>query len=673
MKRLPCSLPALMFLAAFAPSLHAQDQGIVEAMASVLAVEDARRYDEAALLQGLTFPDTLVRARAAMAVGRIGDARGTALLLPVLLDSVNVRPAAAFALGLLRDPAAVGPLVRLLTIDPGTDLVTAQEAITAIARIGGREAAEFFTSALSGRVPVISTNENAIRQQLVGEAWRLGPDAPVNDLVPFLNDTSPELRWRAVYSTSRLRQAARVAGTRIAGLLRDKLAFTRELAARALVPAWVDSAGMQRENTAELLAGLLTDDDPGVRINALRSLGLYRLPAMGSRVTPLLGDPHSHVQLQAIATLGDLGGAEASLALVSIATSDKAFGYRREALLALARSDTAALRAAATRFARSSDWRERAVAAEAEATAFGGGASTWLQDPDGRVAAAALQAWVARDDKPDAQLAGQVRQMLGHPDVVVRTAAATALIRSPSTSDITALGAAYRKAALDTIPDAAIAALDALAAIAHSSPEAEGQVDALFLAGTPRPKDYQVVGWAEDNWDQAARKWGPAFPVATGRSAADYREIARRFFTGTNRVPHVTIEIDQKGTVELELLGPDAPITVATFLQLVGRRYFDRLRFHRVVPNFVVQDGDPRGDGNGGPGYAIRDEINRWRYSGPMLGMALSGPDTGGSQWFINLSPQPHLDGIYTVFGRVVNGQGVLQRILPGDQIRTIR
>jgi cyclophilin family peptidyl-prolyl cis-trans isomerase len=94
----------------------------------------------------------------------------------------------------------------------------------------------------------------------------------------------------------------------------------------------------------------------------------------------------------------------------------------------------------------------------------------------------------------------------------------------------------------------------------------------------------------------------------------------------------------------------------------------------------VVQDGDPRGDGWGGPplagapvhAWAIRDEINPVRYAGAVLGMALSGPDTGNSQWFVNLSPQPHLDGTYTVFGRVVR-RGGLDRITQGDSIVAIR
>ncbi len=86
----------------------------------------------------------------------------------------------------------------------------------------------------------------------------------------------------------------------------------------------------------------------------------------------------------------------------------------------------------------------------------------------------------------------------------------------------------------------------------------------------------------------------------------------------------------------------------------------------------MVQDGDPRGDGWGGPGFAIRDEVNPVRYAIGTVGMALSGPNTGGSQYFITHSPQPHLDGIYTIFGRVVGGTAVLNAIGQGDRIRSI-
>src|SRR2546430_11021500 len=100
--------------------------------------------------------------------------------------------------------------------------------------------------------------------------------------------------------------------------------------------------------------------------------------------------------------------------------------------------------------------------------------------------------------------------------------------------------------------------------------------------------------------------------------------------------------------------------------------YTTLFRSHRVVPNFVVQDGDPRGDGWGGPGFVLRDEMNPVRYDVGTMGMALSGPDTGGSQFFITHSPQPHLDGGYTVFGRLVSGFTVLSAIAQGDRIRSI-
>jgi cyclophilin family peptidyl-prolyl cis-trans isomerase len=159
-------------------------------------------------------------------------------------------------------------------------------------------------------------------------------------------------------------------------------------------------------------------------------------------------------------------------------------------------------------------------------------------------------------------------------------------------------------------------------------------------------------------------------PLETGRAPQEYRELLERSL----REPSPEVEIvTDSGTIRLRLLAADAPTTVESFLRLADRGYFDGQEWPRVVPNFVVQGGDPRGDTNGGPGYTLRDEINRHRYDTGTLGMALSGPDTGGSQFFITHSPQPHLDGTYAVFGEVVQGQAVTQVILPGDRIHQIR
>ena len=129
----------------------------------------------------------------------------------------------------------------------------------------------------------------------------------------------------------------------------------------------------------------------------------------------------------------------------------------------------------------------------------------------------------------------------------------------------------------------------------------------------------------------------------------------------------------EKGLVQIELAVVDAPRTVANFTALTRKGFFVNIPWHRVVADFVVQGGDPRGDGEGGPGYTIRDEINQRPYLRGTVGMALDWADTGGSQFFITHSPQPHLDGRYTVFGQVVAGMDVVDALGQWDVVRTIR
>src|SRR5207244_526314 len=161
----------------------------------------------------------------------------------------------------------------------------------------------------------------------------------------------------------------------------------------------------------------------------------------------------------------------------------------------------------------------------------------------------------------------------------------------------------------------------------------------VLLGANPRSDDYVLRRTIAERLGEAAlrRAWGAVGPVETGRTAEEYQDLVRRYIIGTARPGPVTIETE-RGNVVLTLSAYDAPLTVDNFVRLLDRRYFDNGRWHRVVPNFVVQDGDPRGDGTGGPGTTIRDEINRHRYDRGTVGMALSGPDTGGSQFFITHS-----------------------------------
>jgi len=127
-----------------------------------------------------------------------------------------------------------------------------------------------------------------------------------------------------------------------------------------------------------------------------------------------------------------------------------------------------------------------------------------------------------------------------------------------------------------------------------------------------------------------------------------------------------------QGEVTIRLLTDVAPATVASFVELASEGYFSRTEIHRVVPNFVVQAGDPTGTGLGDPGYSLRCEISGIPYERGTVGMALSGKDTGGSQFFIALSRQPHLDWHYTVFGQVISGIEVVDAIEEGDEITAV-
>mgnify|MGYP001580373687 CR=1 FL=1 len=127
-----------------------------------------------------------------------------------------------------------------------------------------------------------------------------------------------------------------------------------------------------------------------------------------------------------------------------------------------------------------------------------------------------------------------------------------------------------------------------------------------------------------------------------------------------------------KGIIKLQLMREHAPFTVLSFVKLARRGFYKGLTFHRVVPNFVVQGGDPRGDGWGGPGYAIRSEFSMTNFERGMVGIASAGKDTEGCQFFITHSPAPHLDGRYTIFAKVVEGQDVVDRIQVGDTITEI-
>jgi peptidyl-prolyl cis-trans isomerase B (cyclophilin B) len=140
-----------------------------------------------------------------------------------------------------------------------------------------------------------------------------------------------------------------------------------------------------------------------------------------------------------------------------------------------------------------------------------------------------------------------------------------------------------------------------------------------------------------------------------------------------DRVYEVKLETD-KGNIHLELYPEHAPNTVNNFIFLVNQQFYDGVIFHRVIDNFMIQGGDPTGTGRGGPGYRFEDELlnNPLKHESKVISMANAGPNTNGSQFFITHFPQPHLDGKHTVFGKVIQGEDVVDNIQQGDVIQKV-
>jgi cyclophilin family peptidyl-prolyl cis-trans isomerase len=304
-------------------------------------------------------------------------------------------------------------------------------------------------------------------------------------------------------------------------------------------------------------------------------------------------------------------------------------------------------------------------------TLGGDTAIAWLvdltEDKDVRVAGAAMSALGTADSGRARFVA---RDLLDHIDTGVRATAIGILGRQLSSADVSVLLEAFARAQSDDDADARLAVIRALGRKSESDPS----VAMTFFRQFPSSTDYNARRTAAQAFPDSIVGWGPIFPVETGRTKDDYRQIVRRFLLPGERgeLPRWELETE-RGRIEIDFYSADAPITAHTFFQLTEQGYFDGGRWHRVVHNFVIQDGDPRGDGSGGPGFTIRDELNRHRYQRGSVGMALGGPDTGGSQFFITHAMQPHLDGTYTVFGRVRSGLGIVDETTQGDRLRSAR
>ncbi|HEY0514415.1 MAG TPA: peptidylprolyl isomerase [Thermoanaerobaculia bacterium] len=637
--------------AADRPALEVPD---LEVRALLLLLVDRQTYDVFTVQQALKGSAAL-REELAASLGRIPDPQGLGPLEGLLIDDEPaVRRAAAFSLGVLGDP---GGQTALFAAVRDKDQETGALAVEALGKLKARA-----VDVLEALLPLPEPERWA---RLLPHLFRFKEETIVAIAERGLQQTDPALHARAAYALSR--DPFPQALPTLRKLLADPQPRVRAWAARSL---GIVGSG----DDLALLRPLLDDPDsgdPGPLIQALRSAralvaGGKAQPIAGwsPRLRALLDDPRPGVRVSAIDAAGVWNSAELGEILAARAAGGETW-ERGTALVALAAGKHPRAAELAATAAAEKDEALRARAAEAAgALGLPAGAAVIERlagDASPRVRAAALGAWLAADPK-----ASEVaRKALADPDAAVRGTAFDWLAEHPMVP-LADLGAALPGVYRDATEESGLAGVRAVAARAKAEPLERGAAIALLetLAGGG---PYVLRREAGESLGKLGRKVPALEPVERAKGPEIYREIVQR-----TRRPR-TVEIrTQRGTITVRLACPQAPLTCLNFLSLAAQGFYDGVTFHRVVPDFVVQGGDPRGDGTGGPGYVIRDEINRLRYDRGAVGMALAGPDTGGSQFFITLSPQPHLDGGYTVFGEVTGGAEVLDQIRLGDRIEKV-
>lgn len=578
--------------------------------------------------------------------------------------------------------------------------------------------------------------EEAKRERQSSETVRLGLTAALrarpegSDIVValFLTNLRSHIRADAANTMARLR--AKNANAALRGMLmNDEDPIARANAARAL------GAADDKESVNMLIVAAVEDDDSRVRVSAVRSLAALRDPfaverllehgekllarvrtASGSDRTPRKGlavsNPAEKSELLEIAAgLGRLvpktNDARTVRFLTALGEADR---YRSpETEIAFAR--VAPKKYSEYLIAKKPDLKTSRAATDAALQGIREFATLGTSDEEAELKRQAVEQlrrgltkYKAGEAQPTAfavpeilrsyaafkpeGLDAELRHHLADKDVFVRAAAADLIADlPPSTVNANAL----RDALISSLQkdkqynDAQLGLLDALGKVAGRNSISAASMASYAPDFLVRKKAAEVLkqfpGWSDtltdrsEKWQSNVSTLKPYNPKSGTRlgqvlnTDSDYRRaLARR--NGSVKAVLTT----QKGTFTIDLLPEDAPLTVDNFIKLARARYFDGLEVHRVVPNFVMQYGDPRGDGNGGPGWSIRCEVNMVPYERGAVGMALSGKDTGGSQWFVTHSQQPHLDGGYTVFGKVNEaGMKVVDKIVRGDKILSVR
>jgi cyclophilin family peptidyl-prolyl cis-trans isomerase/HEAT repeat protein len=623
-----------------------------EKLAFIVHLEDQRKLDEQ-LYKLLGDDSAEIRARAAMAVGRIGGNGTAERLFPLLKDdSLSVALTAAFAIG---QSGEKGVALRLAESAADLAPVAGREALISAGRLADSTSQDLknkLSEFLSSQSPEI--REGACRGLFFANAKDKVPQL----VALFQTEPDDDVKREALYALARLGSTE---GSAIyVNYLANPDPFTRGLAVRGL-------QSVSSEEASHYLAIALNDGDKGVVAQAVRALAPKKtVEAMDKLcaklfhendeklVVELLTALKSQANPCAIATVRDMLATDSSR---NILVAGIAYIAEIEKTNALGLLDSMSTHS--NPFVRASCARSYGLTASDKITSR---AAILFADEDPLVRNAALETLFGTDSF---NVDFYISKAFTDRDFTVTSTAIEQIKIRKLTRYLRDLRTLFDRTGLDDI-DLRRGAVDVAKAFLAAGPDT---IARSILIKAMTDEEYIVRREAALAAKEVLGE-DHLSAVQFAKTKITERELKNAFETMTAN-PIVTVSTS-KGKFTMELHFEIAPLTVLNFVSLVKDKYYDGLSFHRVVPNFVVQGGDPRGDGSGGPGYMIRCEYTSTPYKRGTVGIATSGKDTGGSQWFVTLSPQPHLEGRYTVFAEVISGMEIVDQIVPGDIIQAM-
>lgn len=614
----------------------------------IALAEDSRLLPAELIDKSMASPDSTVRARMAYAIGIVGEPVTFDRLRQLLSDeSEFVQIAATFAAGQVADTASQDQLV---TLSKSINPEVRKSALDALSKLGTQSASSRLSEVLN------DNNEMSTIRALAAQwMFRLKDEPSGNALISQAMSTHDTIRERVHYSL--MRRSIKDAQPIFRLGLNDKVEQIQILSIN----------GLSRINdTAASIAiqPLLLSANSRVQYHAVNFMSKFSVTeALPQLINLTKGGNDPHVRLAAVQALAKFKDNQTALTLMEL-LNDSDVNIASAALVAYSATGRPDAATFAQLFVGDPDPRKRVAAAQAFGAIKTDTARTMMEylfrDQVPLIRSEALEQLIGL--KIPELTNRLIESALADTDFMPVAIAAGHIATEKNMQQLGRLcGVYYAGSPIENQQSALDAIIELADSVKDKSPLATLADSAMHH------REYSI----RKRGRELAQKLMLKIPGTADNFESDLSRDRFDVVYGRTDSPRVRI-VTGRGDIVIELFPSIAPKTVANYLELVKSGFYNNRIWHRVVPDFVIQDGCPRGDGWGSPGYEIRCEYNHLPFERGSVGMATSGKDTGGSQYFICHSSQPHLDGRYTVFGKVIAGLEIVDQIQLGDSIISV-